>query len=111
MPTVRYHRRAREDVQELWLYIAHEDIVAADRYIDELDERAQTYATHPQLGRAEPDMVERLERTLDSALSPAITVRSFLPRNHRCYYIPDADGIYILRVLDTRRDRDTALNE
>ena len=23
----------------------------------------------------------------------------------------DADGIYILRVLDTRRDRDTALNE
>ncbi|MDH3598736.1 MAG: type II toxin-antitoxin system RelE/ParE family toxin [Candidatus Tectomicrobia bacterium] len=108
MPTPRFHQRAREDVEELWLFIAQEDIAAADRYLDELEERAHTYAMHPDIGQIEPDIAERLERAMGLEFPVDITIRSFLHRNHRCYYIPDDEGIYILRVIDMRREQDRA---
>lgn len=85
------------------VYIARENIPAADRYVDGLQEAAQRYAEQPSMGRLEPELVERV------GAPSGITLRSFLYRNHRSYYIPDEDGIVILRVLDVRRDRDIAL--
>jgi toxin ParE1/3/4 len=103
MPATRYHRQARVDVESLWLYIAQENISAADRYLDGLEETAQRYAATPGMGRLEPELAARLE------VPPGITLRSFLYRNHRSYYIPEDTGIFILRVLDTRRDINNVL--
>jgi plasmid stabilization system protein ParE len=55
------------------------------------------------MGRLETELAARLE------IPPGIPLRSFLHRNHRCYYIPEEDRIFILRVLDVRRNIDTAL--
>jgi hypothetical protein len=38
-------------------------------------------------------------------------VRSFLYRNHRCYYLVMDEEIRVLGFIDTRRDLDTALEE
>jgi toxin ParE1/3/4 len=98
MPAPRYHRQARADLESLWLHIARENIVAADQYLDGLEEAAQRYAATPGMGRLEPELATRL------GVPPGVPFRSFLYRNHRSYYMPEDTGIYILRVLDTRRD-------
>ena len=105
MPAVHYHRHARQDLEDLWFYIAEDNETAADRYLEGLQERAQTYAASPAIGQLEPEVSERLH------LPPAVTLRSFLHRNHRCYYVAIEIGIFIFRVIDTCRDRDTALDE
>lgn len=104
MSTPRYHRHAIADLEALWQYLAQSNIQAADHYLDGLQEAAHLYAANPGMGRLETELAERLEAP------PSIPLRSFLHRNHRCYYIPDEDGIFILRVLDVRRDLDTALD-
>ncbi len=103
MPAPRYHSRARQDLEDLWRYIAQPNPVAADRYLEELDKRANAHAARPDMGRTEPEVAERLSLPASEGL------RSFLYRNHRCYYVPIESGIFILRILDTRRGRDTAL--
>jgi toxin ParE1/3/4 len=103
MPSPRYHHQARVDLESLWLYIARENISAADRYVDGLEAAAQRYAATPGMGRLEPDLADRLD------VPPGITLRSFLYRNHRSYYIPEDTGIFILRILDTRRDIENLL--
>ena len=104
MPTPRYHRAARADLERLWHAIARHNIPAADRYLDGLQERGRRYAARPGMGQREPELEARLD------VPPGITLRSFLHRNHRCYYIPEPDGIFILRVLDVRQDLDNALD-
>jgi len=103
MPAPPYHPQARADLESLWLYIARENISAADRYLDGLEAAAQRYAATPGMGRLEPELAARLD------VPPGITLRSFLYRNHRSYYIPEDTGIFILRVLDTRRDIENVL--
>ena len=105
MPAPRYHRHARADLEALWLYLARYNTQAADRYVDGLHEAACLYATNPDMGRLEPELAERLDAP------SGVTLRSFLHRNHRGYYIPDEDGIFILRVLDVRQDIGTAIGE
>lgn len=105
MPAPRYHHRARQDLEDLWFYIAQDNPDAADRYLDELQKRARSHAANPNMGRLEPEVAKRLN------LPSSLTLRSFLYRNHRAYYFPVDQTILILRVLDTRRDRDTALEE
>jgi plasmid stabilization system protein ParE len=103
MPTPRCHRHARADLEALWQYLAQYNIQAADQYLEGLHEAAHLHAANPGMGRLEAELAERLEASSSTPL------RSFLYRNHRCYYLPDEDGIFILRVLDVRRDIDTAL--
>jgi len=105
MAVPRYHQRAKADLQAIWRYLATRNPAAADRYLRELQERAFTYAAMPTAGRLEPEVAERLKLPSD------ITLRSFLYRNHRSYYFSIDVGIMILRVLPTRRDRNTALEE
>jgi plasmid stabilization system protein ParE len=104
MPTPRYHRTARADLERLWLALARHNVLAADRYLEGLHERARRYAERPGMGRQEPELEQRLEVPL------GITLRSFLHRNHRCYYIPELGGIVILRILDVRQELDNALD-
>jgi plasmid stabilization system protein ParE len=104
MPTSRYHRTARADLECLWHALARSNVLTADRYLDELHERARRYAERPGLGQQEPELEQRLE------VPAGITLRSFLHRNHRCYYIPDLGGIVILRVLEVRQDLNHALD-
>jgi len=103
MPVPRYHRHARADLEALWLYLARYNTQAADRYVDELHAAASLYTSNPGMGRLESELAERLN------IPPGVMLRSFLYRNHRGYYIPDEDGIFILRVLDVRQDVDTAM--
>lgn len=70
---------AERDLDAIFRYIAQRNPPAAERYIRELRERCQFYAESPFMGQAEPSIARRLGL-------PSEQVRSFLYRNHRCYY-------------------------
>ncbi|MFM8765438.1 MAG: type II toxin-antitoxin system RelE/ParE family toxin [Spartobacteria bacterium] len=82
--------RTKEDILEIWEFIAAHDEVAADRYIDHLRDRALELIAFPQLGRTRDE------------IQPGL--RSLLARNHLIFYrLQDAE-IQVLRILHGSMD-------
>lgn len=50
------HPRAHEDLLEIWLFIARDDVAAADRVIESIEDRCRLLADHPELGQARPEI-------------------------------------------------------
>ena len=55
---VRYTRRAREDILDIWVYIAPRNARAADRVYDRIEESCALLKFNPHLGPARPDIGE-----------------------------------------------------
>lgn len=81
---------AADDLEEIWLHIASDNIYAADALIDTIDARARILADHPSMGRARPE--------LDSA------IRSYPVDSYILFYRPHTHGIELVRVLHASRD-------
>ncbi len=97
MPRVLRRPQAAEDVAEIWDYIADDNLAAADRFVDRLDEQFRLLATHPQMGRARGEL--------------APEVRSFPFGRYVIFYVPIDDGIDVVRVLHSARDIDAVFGE
>lgn len=82
--------RAKEDLLEIWEYIAQHDELAADRYIEHLWQRSMELMDYPDLGRARNEIQPK--------------IRSLLSRNHLLFYRIESSEIQILRVLHGSRD-------
>ena len=95
---------ARADLDAIFEFIAARNPTAARHYVAGLREQCHTYLANPFMGQREPEVAERLGETPE-------TVRSFLYRNHRCYYVVTDKEMRVLGFIHTRRDRDTALEE
>jgi toxin ParE1/3/4 len=52
--------RAEEDLQEIWLYIAADNVDAADRVLDDVGSKLSYLAEHPQMGASRPDIAPEL---------------------------------------------------
>lgn len=48
--------KAEEDLIEIWLYIAQDDLGAADKLLDRFEETGWLLAENPELGQARPDI-------------------------------------------------------
>jgi toxin ParE1/3/4 len=46
--------KAEEDLIEIWMYIAVENLDAADRLLDQIEAKCQLLADKPGLGQARP---------------------------------------------------------
>jgi toxin ParE1/3/4 len=82
--------RAKEDLFEIWEFIADHDEVAADRYIDHLRDRASELLHFPELGRARDE------------IHPGL--RSLLARNHLLFYRIEDQEVQVLRILHGSMD-------
>lgn len=87
---LRISGQAKEDLLDLWEYIAVHDELAADRYADHVFERATELLIHPDLGRPRPE------------IHPG--VRSLLCRNHLIFYRVQPKAIQVLRILHGSMD-------
>jgi toxin ParE1/3/4 len=56
MPDIRRTAQAEEDLIDLWFYIAQDNLGAADRLLDEIEDKCFLFAANPQLGPARPDI-------------------------------------------------------
>jgi toxin ParE1/3/4 len=97
LPRVRKTTLADEDLEEIWLYIGVDNIVAADALVDKLVAKSLLLASNsnPELGRARPEIYEGL--------------RSFAVGNYILFYRPEPGGIELTRVLHGARDIDGSL--
>ncbi len=43
--------QAEQDLLEIWLYIAQDDIAVADKFLDKIEDKCQMLAAHPGTGR------------------------------------------------------------
>ncbi len=91
MSEVRYSRRAREDLLDIWLYIAQQHSEAvADRVIDRIEYACQALARHPQLGPARPEIADE--------------ARSLVIQRWLALYRLTSYGVEVVRVIDGARD-------
>ena len=82
--------QADSDLDELWLYIAQDQPVNADRYLAKLLEVARKLADFPGMGRHRPELAEGL--------------RSFPVDGYNLYYRVSGDKLELVRVLSAARD-------
>jgi toxin ParE1/3/4 len=95
MPTIKRTAQAEEDLVDIWLYIAHDDARAADRVLDDVEEKLLLLADQPGLGPARPDIAP------DLRYSPV--------RRYLILYRQITDGIEIMRVVHGARDVPTLM--
>lgn len=60
MPTFELSPAAEQDLEDIWLYIARDNLRAADKLLDRIEEQCKLLADHPQLGRARDDFARGL---------------------------------------------------
>lgn len=96
MPTVYKQPKAKEDLFDIWSFIAADSPDAADTWIDKLDGQFLLLASHPLMGRAREEIAKDL--------------RSFPVGRYLVFYLPDTNGITVVRVLHSARDIDAAMD-
>ena len=89
MPRLVRSARAKEDLIELWSYIAADNPTAADHVLDTINENLRMLAGNPRLGPARPDIAEGL--------------RLFPIRRYVILYRELPDGIEVVRVVHGMR--------
>lgn len=90
MPRVIRTSQAREDVLDIWAYIAQDNPVAADKLLKKVDETIDVLATTPDIGI--PQFQYR----------PGLRCKPVAKR-YLIFYEPSNDGIRVLRVLHGAR--------
>ncbi|MEX2287026.1 MAG: type II toxin-antitoxin system RelE/ParE family toxin [Planctomycetaceae bacterium] len=90
MPEILQTRAAEESRLNIWLHVARDNIAAADRLLDAIDDKCRLYAAQPEMGDIRPDLGEM--------------VRCFPVGNYVVLYRPIQDGILVLLVIHGARD-------
>ena len=90
MSTILRRPQAQNDIDDIWYYIANDNIIAADNWVDRLDEQFRLLALQPLMGRTRDEI--------------AASVRSFPIGRYVIFYLPLANGIDVVRVLHSARD-------
>jgi len=89
MGRVSQTRRARDDLDEIWLHVALDDPAAADRLVDRIATRCQASPNHPRIGTARPEM--------------APSVRMLIVDDYLVLYQVDGTDAEIVRVVHGAR--------
>ncbi len=89
-PIARFTPQAKQDLLDIWDYIADDSVRSADRVLDTLTATAERLAATPLAGRARPELARNL--------------RSYPQGNHVLFYRPADWGVEIIRILHGARD-------
>jgi toxin ParE1/3/4 len=88
-------QQAKDDLVEIWLYIAADSPSMADKFIDYLYEQAGKLCSNPELGRKRDELITG--------------IRSLPVKRYLIFYRITENNIEIVRVLSGYRDIDTLL--
>ena len=81
---------ALSDLAEMWLFIAYDSEINADRFMQTLEEKFTLLATQPRMGRLRPELMENLR---------SLPIGRFI-----IFYLAITDGIELVRVLPAAHD-------
>jgi toxin ParE1/3/4 len=77
-------------VDSIWAHIAANNVKAAEELLDRFSSVFELLLKNPHAGRSRRDLGENL--------------RSFAVENYIVFYIPQSDGVAIVRVMHGRQD-------
>jgi plasmid stabilization system protein ParE len=89
--------RAKRDVNEIWDYIADDNIAAADRVLDALDSAMSKLAKNPGIGHWREDLIDNRHRF-------------FLVYSYLIVYRHETKPLQVIRVLHASRNLQVILN-
>jgi len=98
---VRWSRTAQDDLSAIIDYVAVEDVHAALEILAALKNAAAKLERFPDRGRYVPEL-----RAMD-----VFTYRELVSRPWRIVYRREEDSVFVLAVLDSRRDLESLLIE
>ena len=90
MPSLIISAEAEQDVLDIWLYIAEDSPVNADRFLDRLEGKALKLAEFTEIGIDRPEL--------------AVDLKSFPVDRYVLYYRANTGGIELVRGLNGSRD-------
>lgn len=82
---------ARQDLNDIWDYIAQDDLDAADRVINEIHEAILLISTMPGIGHSREDLTDK-------------PLRFWPVRRYLIVYRPETELLEIIRVLSAYRN-------
>ena len=91
MTGYRFHPEAETDLDEIWEYIAAENVNAADRVSAEIRQALDNLVPFPHTGHRRPDLTSRPLRF--------IRVHDYLVA-----YAPDEKPLWVIAVMHGHRD-------
>jgi toxin ParE1/3/4 len=81
---------AENDLLDIWLYIAQDNVDAADRLLEKLQQRCDCLSANPELGMRRDDLLEGM--------------RCLIEGNYCIFYRITDDAVQVLRILHGTRD-------
>jgi len=84
-------RLALRDLDEIWYYVAQDNLAAADRLVADIRDKFHLLGAHPALGESRVDL-------------PTSGYRSFTAGRYVIFYRLSRDAVVIARVLHGARD-------
>jgi len=85
------HPDAYADLEEIWEFIAADNVAAADRVIGDVFEALRTLGDSPNIGHRRPDLTSK-------------PVRVFRVRDYLVAYAPDETPVWIVAIIHGRRN-------
>ena len=86
-----YSLEAREDLLEIWEFIAQDDLDSADRVEREIEQAVTKLAANPQLGHIRSDLTSKW-------------VRFWAVYSYLIIYRPETHPLEVVRILSGYRD-------
>jgi len=93
MGRIVHSQPARNDLRDIWLWIAHDSVDAADRFLDRIDWTVRLIADRPELGEPQNDLRQGLRR--------------FVVGRYLIFFERTSDGIRVVRILHGARQWET----
>ncbi|QKQ73788.1 type II toxin-antitoxin system RelE/ParE family toxin [Nostoc sp. TCL240-02] len=97
MSRFRISTQAAQDIEDIWKYLAPNNLKAADKLFDILRESFPKLAKFPKMGRLRDEVAPFL--------------RSFPVKNYLIFYRPIDEGIEIVRILHGSQDIETIFQD
>ena len=89
--------RAIEDIDAIYDYIASNNLDAAERFVDAVEQKCETLANFPNMGKSYENLAPQL--------------RGVLTGNYIIFYRPIENGIEVVRILSGYRDLEAMFSD
>jgi len=95
MKKIRLSRLAHLDLVEIWVYVAEDNLDAADQLVHMIDDGINLLTTSPEIGRMRNEIIKNM--------------RSFPVGNYIVFYRITSKYVEIIRILHGSRDIENIL--
>ncbi len=92
MATVEFSEFAKQDLENIAVYLAEQNLNHAQKLLSELRRKFSLLSENPKLGKLKDKYI--------------IDIRSFSHKHYVIFYFPTENGIEIYRVIHDARDID-----